>query len=854
MGHELIEEFIAGDSPEIRDLANNQAALVGFLTLIKGVDDLPEMNARFYEKPRSLYQVTSSGQGIEELMTILAEFFGPPASSPGKNLPVSLRFDPTVKFLGGIRKDQALFLKKLKTGSFYGALWPWQRDRQKIEILIGFYASSMSDADLRRMEALVQKFLSQKKLEAVSEVGGQIHGISLPSFLQMSEMEGATYTLKVTSGKRTGHLYLDGGSLIAARYGDLTGSEAAYRIISWDKAAIQIEAADPDREREIREPLMHVMMESLKIKDEQGAAPEPPPPPPPPEAQPELEMQRKPPAQKEAVAPAKEPVAKPAAMPPPPYEKPPAPGKPEDRSIGKQDQMSTTTKLLIALGVVIVFALVVTFGGNMLRKWQVDRRYERLVADLAATRELDSRVVMLLQYIKAHPNDPHRQELEDRLTATNTEIEQRAYQKTIADVERLPIDENYENKALSLYTAFLAQYPQSPYAEKIDEAIGGIHQLVGASTFQELKKMTSGDYLERYAVYRDYLEQFPQSAERAAVERMIEDLALEYYRAIESQAAACDEEGAWDACIAACDRFLSRFANTAAAEKVSALRKDFQEKRALAALTAEADLLAQDPAKAKKLYTDYLAENPQTSLKAAILERIEALDAALSRQMLWKNTAAFAANPNNDIFSRIERLDTYIDEHAAGPYAPAARELRKKIEPQLQAALRAQRSEAARRKELAAKQAEAARVAEEARRILRLRSQVARQLAPVSDRYRDNGNGTVTDRVTGLTWSLLDSQMELDRCISYDAAKSYVQGLGTGGYSDWRLPTAGELAALYKSSPYFPDTGAAWYWTSESFARGYHRVVDVVTPVPESAFTRVSKTVDSCGAVRAVRR
>ena len=151
-------------------------------------------------------------------MEILSSFFGKPAKAPGKGLPVSLRFDPTVKYLGGIRKDQALFLKKLKTGSFYGALWPWRQDPRKIEVLLGFFSSSMSDEDYNKLATLVQKFLSKKKIETISDVGGQIHGISLPSFLQMSEMEGATYSLKVTSGNRSGYLYLDGGSLIAAQY------------------------------------------------------------------------------------------------------------------------------------------------------------------------------------------------------------------------------------------------------------------------------------------------------------------------------------------------------------------------------------------------------------------------------------------------------------------------------------------------------------------------------------------------------------------------------------------------------------------------------------------------------------
>ena len=46
-----------------------------------------------------------------------------------------------------------------------------------------------------------------------------------------------------------------------------------------NRSAAGIEPADAEREREIHEPLMHVMMESLKIKDETGAESEPPEPP-----------------------------------------------------------------------------------------------------------------------------------------------------------------------------------------------------------------------------------------------------------------------------------------------------------------------------------------------------------------------------------------------------------------------------------------------------------------------------------------------------------------------------------------------------------------------------------------------
>jgi hypothetical protein len=855
MSSALIEEFLSGDSKEIRDLANNEAALVGFLTLAKGIDDLPDMNTRFYEESRSLYQVTSSGHSIVELVALLSEFFGTPAKAPGKHLPVILRFDPMVKHLGGIRKDQALFLKKLKTGIFYGALWPWQQDPNKIEVLLGFYSSSMSKADYNRLATLIKTFLSKTKIAGISGVGGRIHGISLPSFLQMSEMEGATYALKVTSGNRTGHLYLDGGSLIAAQCEGRKGNAAAYRIISWDNAAIQIEPADPDQVREIHDPLMQVMMESLKIKDEAGALP--------PQAQKAAPPMDRP-APEKAVQPERIPAQKAsqpvipvqAAADPSPLEflaSTPS-GKASDRSVGKQNQMGRTVKLLIVLGVVIIFAITVAGGGKLLKQKQVDRRYDQLTADLAVTQALDAQAELLMRYLNDYPADVHRVELEARLSETHAEIEKQDYEKTLLDVTLLPIDEKYENKALSLYTAFLARYPQSAYAAQINEAIGGIRQLLGRAYFEDLKKVSTSDLQERYVAYRDYLEQFPQGAEREAVERMIASLAQDYYDALDKQTAACDAQADWSDCIARCDRFLSAFTNGAAVENARRLRSELQDKQEFVALEAEAALVADNHVSARKVYTDYLGKKPDTIRKETIVQRIQALNGHLDRQAAWKKTAAYATNPANDIGSRIQRLDDFINTHAAGPYGTSAQNLRVQLEPELQDFARARQAEAEQRKALARQQAEQARRTQEAQRMQRLQAQVAGQLAPLAGRFVDHQDGTFTDRITGLTWCLVDSYLDLGMCISYPTAREYVRALKVGGHADWRLPNASELAALYKNSPFFPGSGAAWYWTSESFARGFHRVVDVVTSVPETVFTRTAKTEDSCGAVRAVRR
>jgi hypothetical protein len=62
----------------------------------------------------------------------------------------------------------------------------------------------------------------------------------------------------------------------------------------------------------------------------------------------------------------------------------------------------------------------------------------------------------------------------------------------------------------------------------------------------------------------------------------------------------------------------------------------------------------------------------------------------------------------------------------------------------------------------------------------------------------DNGDGTITDRVTGLMWQKGGSS---DGMI-WLKAKEYVNQLNNErfvGYSDWRLPTIEELASLMKS-------------------------------------------------------
>jgi len=126
----------------------------------------------------------------------------------------------------------------------------------------------------------------------------------------------------------------------------------------------------------------------------------------------------------------------------------------------------------------------------------------------------------------------------------------------------------------------------------------------------------------------------------------------------------------------------------------------------------------------------------------------------------------------------------------------------------------------------------------------------ATQSAPVSPsngkkeiqrdgRFIAYDDGTVLDTQTGLMWAARHIGGAYGYFVKWAVAKSYCTNYRGGGYTDWRLPTVGELASLYdanKPRERFPGMGwkdlkkytatelideGLWCWTSEDMLDGF---------------------------------
>jgi formylglycine-generating enzyme required for sulfatase activity len=97
--------------------------------------------------------------------------------------------------------------------------------------------------------------------------------------------------------------------------------------------------------------------------------------------------------------------------------------------------------------------------------------------------------------------------------------------------------------------------------------------------------------------------------------------------------------------------------------------------------------------------------------------------------------------------------------------------------------------------------------------------------------FTDNGNQTVTDNFTGLTWQKIKSP----ETFTWDEALVYARSLTLAGKTDWRIPNIKELQSLNDpalSKPsfnknYFPDCISGNYWSSTSMLNATTKAWDI---------------------------
>lgn len=679
-----------------------------------------------------------------------------------------------------------------------------------------------------------------------NSVRGEIHGISLASFLQMSEMEKTSCALKVKTSELEGRLFMTKGALIAAEAGELTGKDAVYEILGWDSPVIEIEDADPTRKKEISTPLMSLLMEGLRRKDEKSG-----------------EIDKSKISAKKAksisivssaerikdISKTKTETASEARDGTPVSSETPdtiktmaTQGRITDagKILKRKRIIANTIKVAAGLAILVAFAVTWQF---IVKPWLAKRDYTKTLAQVQQTRNLENRLNLVNDYLASHPDSQYAAELGQIRSETLEDIKTRDFKETLEKAEKLPIDDTYQSKAEALYNIFLKKYPESEYTEEINKRIAEIPSIIDDADFRALSNIPEKEYSKRLSAYQQYLKTHPDGMNAPKAKAMITQLGENIYQHIKIKKSTCDKQQDWQPCMQLCQYFTSNFQQHDRVDDVRQLQQAMEEQRDLASLTEQAGEEGELSDAARRLYQQYLDDNPGASIRPTLEERIARIDEKNRQESTWQNILAYAKNSNNTIFNRTNRMEAYISSNPPPQYLEEARRVLALLETKKQEEL----ARIARQKALEEEKQEQQAAIERQKQTIRDRMKQS------DGRYVENAPDTITDTKTGLTWCMLDSFETSKSCMDYKAAQQYVSGLETGGFDDWRMPDPSELMVIHNDNTAFPAEGAEWYWTVEVFSAAWQKKAHIVKRMPGGAWIKSEMPVESCGTVRAVR-
>ena len=656
MDQDTILEILGGGGSELEALKENMAQLTGFLALMDTLDQLPQMDRRVSEKGVSLYHAISKGNEMVALQTAMDGFFGEPVKRAGEPLPDNLTDNLTINYIGGIKQDQILFLKKISQGEMYGALFPWQRKVNVITVHLGLYNPVMPDDDYGKLEKLVTETIAQRVSEEVeSSPAGRVQGISLPSFLQVSEKEGSTCSLRVSSGDNTGMLHLLKGKLIDAETGELKHKDAVYAILGWDNPTIEILKTVGRTKDEIKSPLVQLLMDSLGKKDQREFEKEAPgkhsPEPvkePPPES-----LENKPEADDIIDSSL---IEKDASQPP------------KRREADKATIHSKQKNKLAILLALAVLALCVAgyfiFQGIKGNAFVSD--FRRLMTKVEHLRDADAQEKLLMDYINTHEPGEDTTRAEMKLQEIWLQNEDVNYQKTIDAVNQLPIDQDFEKNAKMLYNQFIEKYPNTRHAEEIQRAVSEISGMSEDIVFSNLRNLGEKNYIQKIDSYKNYLSLYPQGKHHDSVKQMFSETLGESYRNFKREISVCERDAKWDACLTICDDYLADFSDYLDTREIHAIKNRIQMEKDYSVLQTQVKGVEDDIA--RPLYLAFMTAHPDSPYNGEIQIILRRMDLDVTAGRQWKSLKKSLQNTSLSAQEKIDRIESYLSQNALESY------------------------------------------------------------------------------------------------------------------------------------------------------------------------------------------
>jgi ubiquitin-protein ligase/tetratricopeptide (TPR) repeat protein len=502
------------------------------------------------------------------------------------------------------------------------------------------------------------------------------------------------------------------------------------------------------------------------------------------------------------------------------------------------------------------------------------RELEKAKRDAAAMleqKDYEEAVAIYEKYLSRYPNTTHANELKGRIRETRKLMDEERY-ATI-----LSLSKSDPKSRVNAYRSYLNKHPEGNHREAVNELMQQASGAYYEHFKQEISELkANSEWLNCVEACNAFDNNLPKSQWAGEVKmlraecqkKLAEDKQLaDLIAKVETK--GTDDEIIKQVYLSYLEKHPDSLLETEIRNRIDALDQKIRAEREWNEITGYMVSEKSELDKSISRLKEYVAQNPAGEHAKEAMQKIKALEEQRD-DVMWKRAAAAYDNTKVPLERKVTLLESFIEENATGKHLSDAEEKLKRLEGEVDKAAWMRIARYAdnqginmpdrinRLTQYINKNPSSKYVGHAQARLRKLRRFQAEE-ARIRGLINRTGNvytyhnGIITDNRTHLMWCAFDSYLDLQRCLKYESAIQYVRRLNYGGYTDWQLPSEGELELVYKKKPFLPTaTDGEWYWTSGPRSG---RMVPVVFGDKRKGSSSAQIETDvGCGTVRAVRR
>jgi len=304
-------------------------------------------------------------------------------------------------------------------------------------------------------------------------------------------------------------------------------------------------------------------------------------------------------------------------------------------------------RLSIIAAASVIALLVIIAGVITLSKIHhaktLKSEYQEVIKKINTQTVPEQKIALLKKYITTHANTEYSVDAQKQISQIKAQISLEKFNNILQTADRL-IEANDLDKALALLTQHLEEAGNANQKKEIHQKINHVSELIEKRDFEELTAVSlKGEPDQKIEIFQKYLKNHPNGKNKEQVQALIDEISNEYFIYVNKMLSFYSKQEKWEDCVRLCKSYIDVYDNSHS-DQLKQLLPEYQNnirnEKIFNSLVEKANELGDRYQAAVRIYKEYLAAYPDSSISEKVKKEIDRLNQKISLQNIERATNA----------------------------------------------------------------------------------------------------------------------------------------------------------------------------------------------------------------------